>query len=110
MCRGRISPPLGMHTQVSLARAGAILSAPKPVSGRTLERPVTAWPMCTVVEGAVVGDLEGNFQCAEVKICSFRNARPSEPQACQGYCERTMRGSGRALGRLATAWPVCTGV
>ena len=171
MCRGRISPPLGMHNRVSLVHAGAIVNArgappsartdvwgphcrcepllrvllwviwgessnvqrsnfpptvnarpgepracrgyserAKPVSGRTLERPVTAWPVCTVVEGAAVGDLEGNFQCAESKIGSFRNARPSEPQACRGYCERTTRASGRALGRLATALPVCTGV
>ena len=43
----------------------------KPVSGRTLERPVTALPVCTVVEGAAVGDLEGIFQCAEVKNFSL---------------------------------------
>ena len=43
----------------------------KPVSGRTLERPVTAWPACTVVEGAAVGDLEGIFQCAQVKFAPF---------------------------------------
>ena len=104
------SPPTGNARPCEPRSCRGYSERAKPVSGRTLERPVTAWPVCTVVEGAAVGDLEGIFQCAQVKICSFRNARPGEPQACRGYCERTRRACGRALGHLATALPVCTGV
>ena len=68
-----------------------------------------SFEVCTGVEGAAVGDLEGIFLCAHVKFSTTGNAHSGEPHACRGYCERTRHASGPSFERPVTARPSCTG-